>query len=177
MSSSSASLPTADDRRRLRTARRRHPGRVLLGVGCAILVQVGVALAAVNPTVFDDYPRPGGFAGSAIVGASGSEVTVGGGGNVCRKGWTIKIDATLSQHSTGAVAEGTWTGTCTGRSQKWHTTAHVTDGVPFTPGCAVGVALGVAHSHGKPISAHQWLSPLTLTNSAGAGGTAPKLTC
>jgi hypothetical protein len=142
---------------------------VVAAVG-AILVPVGVAVAS-------DYPRAGLFSGSGVVSASGLRVAVAGGGNVCTKGEALTLDVTISQHATSAVAKGTWTGTCTGASQSWHTVAHVADGVRFAPGCAIGVALGIIRLHGRANGAHQWLTALKLTTASGTRGTAPASTC
>jgi hypothetical protein len=136
----------------------------------AILVPVGVATAS-------DYPRAGLFSRSGVVSTSGLRVAVAGGGNVCTKGEALTLDVTVSQHATSAVAKGTWTGTCTGASQGWHTVAHVIDGVRFAPGCAIGVALGITRLHGRANGAHQWLTALKLTTASGTGGTAPASTC
>jgi hypothetical protein len=111
------------------------------------------------------------------VGTSGLRVAVAGGGNVCAKGEALTLDVTISRHATSAVAKGTWTGTCTGAGQSWHTVAHVTDGVKFAPGCAIGVALGITRVDGRANGAHQWLTAPKLTTASGTGGTAPASTC
>jgi hypothetical protein len=124
-----------------------------------------------------DYPRAGLFDRAAIVNPSGLSIEVGGGGNVCSKRETLTIHVTVSQHATGAVAVGSWSRVCTGRPQRWHATAHASDGIPFTTGCGIGTAVGITRNHGRPDGAHQWLTLLTLTNANGTNGTSPTTSC
>jgi len=81
----------------------------------------------------------------------------------CSVGDTVSIRATVSQLSTGAVAEGVWSKPCTGTVLHWHITAIVNDGVHFSTGSADGVGLAVIRDHGVPRSAIQWIRPLALT--------------
>jgi hypothetical protein len=81
----------------------------------------------------------------------------------CKAGDSIRIRATVSQVSTGAVAEGFWSKRCTGAMLHWHITAIVTDGVHFATGRAEGVGVAIVRRDGIPGSAVQWVSPLTLT--------------
>jgi hypothetical protein len=94
---------------------------------------------------------------------------VGGGAEVhlsgpvdCPVGDTVAIRATVSQLSTGAVAEGDWSKACTGTALHWHITAIVDDGAHLRPGSADGVGLAVIRDRGVPVSALSWISPLTL---------------
>jgi hypothetical protein len=80
----------------------------------------------------------------------------------CDAGDNVRIRATVSQVSTGAVAEGVWSKRCTGTELHWHITAIVTDGVRFTAGSAEGVGLAIIRRQGTPGSAVQWLRGLTL---------------
>jgi hypothetical protein len=80
----------------------------------------------------------------------------------CRVGDSVRIRATLSQASTGAVAEGLWSKRCTGTLMHWHITAIVTDGAHFSAGGDDGAGLAIIRRHGMPGSAIQWIRPLTL---------------
>lgn len=76
----------------------------------------------------------------------------------------VTIRATVSQLSTGAVAEGVWSKRCTGTVLHWHITAIVSDGVHLRAGRADGAGLAVIRDHGVPASAIQWIRPLTLAS-------------
>jgi hypothetical protein len=95
-------------------------------------------------------------------------LTVGGGAVrvsgpiTCTAGDFVRIRATVSQTSTGAVAEGIWSKRCTGTALHWHITAIVTDAGHFAAGGADGVGLAIIRSHGIPVTAVQWLRGLTL---------------
>lgn len=80
----------------------------------------------------------------------------------CRAGDRVRIRATVSQVSTGAVAEGVWSGRCTGMVLNWHITARVTDGVDLRAGGADGVGLAIIRQDRTPRRAVQWIRPLTL---------------
>jgi hypothetical protein len=80
----------------------------------------------------------------------------------CKAGERVRIRTTVSQVSTGAVAEGVWSKLCTGNTLHWHVTAIVSDGVHFSTGHAEGVGLAIVRGHGVPVSAVQWIRPLTL---------------
>jgi hypothetical protein len=80
----------------------------------------------------------------------------------CRAGDSVRIRATVSQVSTGAVAEGLWSKRCTGTELHWHITAIVTDGVHFSAGGAEGVGLAIIRRQGTPGSAVQWIRRLAL---------------
>ena len=76
----------------------------------------------------------------------------------------VTIRATVSQLSTGAVAEGVWSKRCTGTVLHWHITAIVSDGIHLQTGRADGAGLAVIRDHGVPASAIQWIRPLTLAS-------------
>jgi len=80
----------------------------------------------------------------------------------CGVGDSVRIRATVSQASNGAVAEGLWSKRCTGTVQHWQITAMVTDGAHFSAGDADGAGLAIIRRHGVPGSAIQWIRPLTL---------------
>jgi hypothetical protein len=80
----------------------------------------------------------------------------------CTAADSVRVRATVSQVSTGAVAEGVWSKRCTGAAVHWHITAIVTDGVHFAAGGADGVGLAITRRQGVPGSAVQWFRRLTL---------------
>lgn len=88
-----------------------------------------------------------------------------------------RAPVTVSQHAAGAVAEGFWSHSRTGRVQHWQLTATVTDGAAFKPGCAHGAGLAIVRRHGRPADAFQWLSPLTLSLARGAHAALVRLAC
>lgn len=94
--------------------------------------------------------------------ANGGVTVLVSGPITCRVGDRVRIRATVSQASTGAVAEGLWSKGCTGRSMQWHITAIVTDGAHFSARGADGAGLAIIRRHGMPGSAIQWIRPLTL---------------
>jgi hypothetical protein len=90
----------------------------------------------------------------------------------CPAGDTVSLRATISQRSTGAVAQGSWSKVCTGPGQQWHTTASVTDDVTMSAGCAHAAGLATIRHAGKPVDAFQWLRTVTLQGTRGAGAAA-----
>ncbi len=148
-------------------------GRGLTGstVGAVVsLIATGLAAAALaaTPTVFLRA-----FDRSGVIAAGGNAVRIGGPVG-CPAGDTVRLRATVSQAATGAVAEGSWSGACTGRNVHWHATAVVNDGAPFKAGCAHGVGLAIIRHNGRAVDATQWLSAVTLTTAHGAHGAAAK---
>jgi len=102
------------------------------------------------------------FDRAALLTNGGTMVRVSG-PITCRVGDTVRVRATVSQASTGAVAEGLWSKRCTGTVLHWHITAAVTDDAHFSAGGAEGVGLAIIRRHGMAGSAIQWIRPLTLT--------------
>lgn len=90
----------------------------------------------------------------------------------CPAGDTVRLRATLSQRSTGAVAQGVWSKACTGKGQHWHTTASVNDGVTMSAGCAHAAGLAIIRHAGKPVDAFQWLRTVTLKATGKASAAA-----
>jgi hypothetical protein len=101
------------------------------------------------------------FDRAALLSDGGGTVLVSG-PITCRVGDSVRVRATVSQASTGAVAEGLWSRRCTGTLMHWHITAIVNDGAHFSAGGADGAGLAIIRRHGVPRSAIQWISPLTL---------------
>ena len=101
------------------------------------------------------------FDRAALLTNGGGTVLVSG-PITCKVGDSVRIRATVSQASTGAVAQGLWSKRCTGTLMHWHITAIVTDGAHFSAGGADGAGLAIIRRHGMPGSAIQWIRPLTL---------------
>jgi hypothetical protein len=101
------------------------------------------------------------FDRAALITSGGGTVLVSG-PITCRVGDSARIRATVSQASTGAVAEGLWSNRCTGTPMHWHMTATVTDGVHFSVGGADGAGLAIIRRQGVAGGAIQWIRPLTL---------------
>lgn len=69
---------------------------------------------------------------------------------------------TVTQRSTGAVAEGRTLATCTGDTQQWEAQASTLGPASFEAGPATATALGRTVDHGTTTDAHQWWVDLTL---------------
>jgi hypothetical protein len=81
----------------------------------------------------------------------------------CTEGERLHTRVTVSQRSTGAVAEGRALDTCIGGVlQEWTVHASVQGAKRFEPGPAIAVALAHTTDRGKANDAHQWLVPVTL---------------
>lgn len=81
----------------------------------------------------------------------------------CTKGGRLRIDVTLTQRKTGALARGTWRGTCTGAKQTWTLkSARVVGEARLQAGAAQACAAAVARNSKRATDALQWCEPLTL---------------
>jgi hypothetical protein len=96
-----------------------------------------------------------------IVADKGRQVTVTGPITVTA-GERTELRVTVTQRSTGAVAEGAIFFTGTGQTNQWEITAAVEGRVPFEAGPATVVALARSSFNGQPTDAHQWLVNVTL---------------
>jgi hypothetical protein len=75
----------------------------------------------------------------------------------CLAGDEVRIRVTVTQRTTGAVAEGRWRRLCTGGSRHWTTKAAVAEGpAAFAAGPAQACAVALARRGGKPTDALQW---------------------
>jgi hypothetical protein len=74
----------------------------------------------------------------------------------------IDMRVTITQRSTGALAEGKARLLGTGADQRWEVDAQVRGAAAFEEGPAVAVALAITTTQGQPTDAHQWLVPITL---------------
>jgi hypothetical protein len=74
----------------------------------------------------------------------------------------IYLRVTVTQRTTGAVAEGTAVLRSTGALQQWEVQAKTRGKASFEAGPATAVAIGVTSDHGQTSDAHQWLVNITL---------------
>lgn len=72
------------------------------------------------------------------------------------------LRVTVTQRSTGAVAEGRTVITCTVDEQQWEVRASVQGKKAFEAGPAIAVALASTSNSGDTDDAHQWLVDITL---------------
>jgi hypothetical protein len=80
----------------------------------------------------------------------------------CTEGEIGHQRVSVTQRSTGAVAEGRTRIVCTGELQQWEVQAAVLGEQTFEEGPATAVALCRATDRGESTDAHQWLVEVTL---------------
>jgi len=80
----------------------------------------------------------------------------------CTPGERSRLRVTVSQRSTGAVAEGRTFETCTGSAQQWEVEASILGKAKFEEGPATAVAIAVTSDRDSATDAHQWLVNVTL---------------
>jgi hypothetical protein len=80
----------------------------------------------------------------------------------CTGGENVYLRVTVTQRSTGAVAEGRTLLTCTGDTQYWEVHASVLGQEPFQEGPATAVALARTTDRGASDDADQWLVAIRL---------------
>ncbi len=74
----------------------------------------------------------------------------------------VFLRVTVTQRSTGAVAEGYAYLIGTTQQQQWQVVAHTVGGTAFVAGPATVVAGARSLASGQPDDAHQWLVAVTL---------------
>ena len=74
----------------------------------------------------------------------------------------IYLRVTVTQRTTGAVAEGIAILRGTGALQHWEVQARTRGKASFEPGAATAVAIGITGNGGNTSDAHQWLVNITL---------------
>lgn len=80
----------------------------------------------------------------------------------CDGGQQADLRVTVTQRSTGAVAEGRVLITCTGDTRQWEVRALTQGKETFAEGPAIAVASARTSDHGRTDDAHQWLVGITL---------------
>ena len=81
----------------------------------------------------------------------------------CTQGEHLSIRATITQQATGALAEGRWSGTCTGEVQSWRIrrlVAHSAES--FVAGEFQACGLATTTRRGRRTDAHQWCETARL---------------
>jgi len=80
----------------------------------------------------------------------------------CTPGERAYLSVTVTQRTTGALAEGRGFVICTGEIQQWGVDAAVQGSENFEVGPATAVAVARSVARGVTTDAHQWLVPITL---------------
>jgi hypothetical protein len=119
----------------------------LVGVCIAPMAFAGIFLNTIDPVT--------------IVTDNGRHLIVTG-PIACTESQTADLRVTVTQRTTGAVAEGRTRFTCTGDTQHWEVHASTQGNETFQEGAATAVALGRTTLHGDTDDAHQWLVNITL---------------
>ena len=148
-----------------------HPSRKSISISfCAALGLVFAMTVIANAnfitdgssnTFLDGSVRFRGFDSMLAVSDNGHRVFVTGKVN-CTAGQKVQILARLTQRSTGALAEGSWKGECTGHLQVWQTEAVSRGEAKFENGASEAVAFGVSSENGKTTDVLQWLDDVTV---------------
>ena len=76
----------------------------------------------------------------------------------------IYLRVTVTQRTTGAVADGIAILRGTGELQQWEVKAKARGKASFEPGTATAVAVAVTSDRGQTSDAHQWLVNITLVD-------------
>ena len=103
-----------------------------------------------------------GFDPAARVTPSGATLRIAGPVR-CTKGGRARIDVTVTQRATGAVARGTWTGRCTGASRRWTIPAARAVTGRFEAGSATACAAAAAANSKRATDATQWCKVVRLS--------------
>ena len=98
---------------------------------------------------------------TARISDGGRQVTVTG-PVACDMGQRYEIRVTVTQRTTGAVAEGRASLTCAGGDQQWEARVTAQGAKTFEPGPATAVAVATTSDPGNTDDAHQWLVNITL---------------
>jgi prepilin-type N-terminal cleavage/methylation domain-containing protein len=122
--------------------------------GADNLKQIGLAVR--NYRIDSNTIHP-----TATITNSGKNVVVSGPISAT-EGADIHLRVTLTQRSTGAVAEGRTRFVATGAIETWEVTVDNQGDERFRPGSAAGVALATAEDRRDVTDAHQWLVNVTL---------------
>jgi len=80
----------------------------------------------------------------------------------CTAGEAYDVRVTLTQRTTGALAEGTAHITCAGSLQQWLIAASTRGRESFENGPATATAVGITSDRGTTTDSHQWLVNVTL---------------
>ena len=120
---------------------------ILAGVFVARTAFARVAMNTIDPV--------------GIVAGQGRHVTVTG-PLAITEGETARLRVTVTQRTTGALAEGEVLLTGNGQTNQWEVTASAQTRESFVAGPATAVAVARSTLNGKATDAHQWLVNITL---------------
>ncbi len=85
----------------------------------------------------------------------------------CDAGERLRLELTVTQRTTGAIARGTTRGVCTGEVQEWPVRLERRGRARFVAGAVNGCALAVTSLRGKPTDAEQWCRADAITLTGG----------
>jgi len=122
-----------------------------------VLALVGACLA---PRAFAKVARNT-IDAVAIVTDNGRHILVTG-PIACTESQPAYLRVTVTQRSTGAVAEGGTLVACTAAAQQWAIQASTQGQASFQEGPATAVAVARTTDRGRSDDAHQWLVNITL---------------
>jgi hypothetical protein len=94
--------------------------------------------------------------------SDGRHVTVTG-PITCSEPQPLDLSVTVTQRSTGAIAQGHTRTFCTAEQRQWEVQAWVRGNETFQDGAATAVAVALTISNHTVDDAHQWLVDVTLT--------------
>jgi hypothetical protein len=98
----------------------------------------------------------------AVLAGNGHHLAVTG-PIACTAGQRAELRVTVTQRTTGAVAEGRTSVTCTGSDQIWQVQLQKAGKEALEEGAATAVAVARTYDGGQVTDAHQWLVSMTLT--------------
>ena len=130
----------------------RRPYALLVVPILASLLVASIAFARIAYNTIDPV---------ALVTGDGMHV-VATGPFACTKGERAHLRLTVTQRSTGAIAEGRTLVVCTGADQQWEVHASAQGRSAFEEGPATAVAVGRTFDRRQATDAHQWLVEITL---------------
>ena len=152
------SCPTGSFGRRQALSRDRSAYGALVGTVTVVLVVAGACL---TPAVFARIARNT-IDPLATVSHHGARVRLTGPIEIQPAGELMQQRVTVTQRSTGAVAQGLVHLRGTGAAQRWEVTCLAHGRERFVPGPATAVGLARTLTQGRATDAHQWLVDVTL---------------
>ncbi len=121
-----------------------------------LLLSLTIASAAMPRKLAANTINP-----TATLNAGGNRITLTGPFTCTQVEW-VAFRVTITQRTTGALAEGYALRLGSTTSQQWQVLATTRGDATFEPGPATAVAVAVSTLHGETTDAHQWLVPVTL---------------
>ncbi len=132
------------------------PTTLKLLVPLALLLAVTLAGAAAQRKLAANTINP-----TATLSSGRNRITLTGPFANTQVEW-VAFRVTVTQRTTGAIAEGYAYRLGSTTPQQWQVIAFARPGDNFEPGPATAVALAASSLHGETTDAHQWLVPVTL---------------